>query len=655
MQKINFSKLKWMGCSIFILLLSLMFPLYSIYAQSNDVADSPIQLIAPEEGCLNISKKAFLKVAIKMPFDPQKLLVLFDGADISGILDITPEGFEHKATSLLTPGSHTLSVTITPQEGQEIKREFTFSTCQSKVFEEIYSSNEITALYEKNIAKSEDFPTPSWRVESNLASQSKLTKGPWELKFNTNLRYFNQHLPPAPPPDIGFNLANYLFQLNYGGERISFLAEQGDLVIDETANTVSGLARRGGHLVFQSKDLHLQLRTFDVKSEQLFGFNGGLGFGANPAEHIMGVSGDITFFSERTRFRTIYARGGEEVDSFGISSAAGERKGDVWGFVWATDIFKQKLITEAEYDISRFDGDTSDEIPAKRDHAYRGKVSGIVDKYSYEALYEYMGPDYEVIGNPCLQKDRQGFTLKGGANYQFHVLNLAFSRYNDNVKKDDLYPRLYTTEGTLNYTLSKFQSLPIMLSYTRSTLRSKNEPDDLFSTKTTTDMTTGSISYIKGPWTLGFQVNYSFQNDLTDTDMDTTTVTYVFIPAYTLDDLSISPSFSYNRSRAHATGVFTDTYTPTLDVRGDLFKKKITYGFGATYSILRASDDSFEQDTLSTNFNVSYLLAKNLWGFLNPSIGIRGLYNRTDDRVLHDATDEFAFYLVLQASMPFIL
>jgi len=97
-----------------------------------------------------------------------------------------------------------------------------------------------------------------------------------------------------------------------------------------------------------------------------------------------------------------------------------------------------------------------------------------------------------------------------------------------------------------------------------------------------------------------------------------------------------------------------DTYLATLDLRGDAFKKRVTYGLGGSYSILRASDGSSKTDTLSSNFNVYYLLYKDLLGFLDPSLGIRGVYNRTNDRVLHQTTNEFALYFVLQMSMKFL-
>jgi hypothetical protein len=629
-----------------------------IYAQSDSISDSPIQLLNPPEGTQIIAKKPLIKFSIKVPFDPQKLLVLLDGTDISGILETTPEGFEYRPMGVLLSGTHTLSITAYTVEGMELKKEFTFSTRHTQAVEEVYSKNDITLLYEKLLGQSDEAVNqPSWKDEANLSSESKLKEKEWEFSFKTNVRHIDQNLPVTPPLEKGFNLANYLFQGKYTGNRYSFLGETGDVLINETQNTVQGLARRGGDLVFQSKDLHLQLRTFAVKSEEVFGFNGGLGMETSTDDHITGVSGDLGLISDKVRIRTIYVTGGEKGNSFGISTTEGNKKGDVMGYLFLTDFFKQKLMTEAELDFSRFDADTSDEFPRDRDKAYRLKIGGASGIYTYEGLYEYMGPNYEVIGNPGLQKDREGFTLKTGANFQIQTINLSLSRYNDNVNKNDLYPRIFTTLGTINYTFNKIRSLPIGLNYQRSIQDSSNEPEFTSPVKLYTDTFSGQIEYLKGGWHLTFQASYSPQDDRTPADNDSTTTTLTFIPHYGTvsflgkETLSITPTFSFNRFTSHLTNIYADTYTLTLDLNGDLYRKKITYGLGGTYNWIKASDNATKQDTLSTNFNVLYLLVKNLWGFLNPSIGIRGLYNRTNDRILDQTTNEFALFLVVQSVM----
>ncbi len=640
--------------SPFFLCLLVVLCFNSLYAQPQEVTESAIQLIQPTEGEAIAAKKPFIKCSIKEPFDPQKLLVLLDGTDISALLNVIPEGFEYKPIGVLPPGNHTLSVTAYTPDGRELKREFTFSTRHSKVFEEAYSNNEITVLYEKLLKKSEEIGgQPSWKTESNLASETKLKEKGSEFIFKTNLRHFDQQLPILPPIERGFSLANYLFQGKYEGKNFSFLGETGDVQITETPNTVQGLARRGGHLIFQSKDLHLQLSTFVVKSEQVIGFKGGMGMETSSDDHIMGISGDLGLLSDRLRFRTIYVRGGEEGDSLGISTTGGKKKGDVLGFLFTTDLLKQKLVTEAEFDLSKFDGDTHDEFPSEEDKAYRLKLGGASGFLTYEALYEYMGPDYEVIGNPGLQKNREGFTLKSGANLKSHVLTLSFSRYNDNVKKDDLIPRTYTYQGTLDYSLNKFPKLPIGLTYQKSLLDSRWEPPEVSPVKTDTDTLSGRINFITGPLNLGFSASYSIQNDETDTNNDTTTLSLAFTPVLTIEKppLSVSPSVSFNRSTSRLTNVHTDTYTNSLDIRGSLFGNKLTYGAGGTYTISKTSDGSSNQDTLSSTFNLSYLLVKNLWGFLNPSVGFRGLYNRTNDRLLNLTQDEYAVFLVFQTTM----
>ncbi|MFB3884116.1 MAG: hypothetical protein ACE144_02740 [Thermodesulfobacteriota bacterium] len=647
--------LKWLISILCLLFLILHSP---AYAQPEAASDRLIELINPLQGAQSIAKKPVIKCSIRIPFDPHKLFVLLDGIDISGILEITREGFEYKPVVALPSGNHTLNVTALTPDGKELKQDFTFSTRHSEKLEEVYSNNEITTLYEKLLGQSDEaMNQPSWKDESNLSSESKLKEKEWEFSFKTNVRHLDQNLPPIPPLEKGFSVADYLVQGKYTGKGFSFLGRTGDVVINETPNTVYGLARRGGDFVFQSsqseKDLGFQLRTFAVKSEQVFGFNGGMGLETSTDDHIIGGSGTLFLLADKVRFGTIYVTGGEEGDSLGISTTGGKKKGNVLGYFFKTDFFRQKLVTLAELDISRFDPDTRDEFLSERDKAYTFKINGTWDKYNYEALYEYVGPDYEVIGSPGLQKNREGYTLNAGANYQIHIVNLSFSQYNDNVKKNELFPRTYTTQGTVDYTFSKFQSLPVGLSYQKTRLESRSEPAETLPVETDTDTVTGRINYIKGPWNLGFFSSYSIQNDQTTQDNDTTIVTHTLTPMYTTEFLSIAPALSFNRVKTSLTDVHTDTYTSSLDLRGNLFEKRVTYGFGGTYNWIKASDSTTKQDTINTTFNLSYLLVKNLWGFLNPSVGIRGLYNRINDRVLEQTTNELAIFLVIQTTMPF--
>ncbi len=642
---------------LFFSIVFLIIPLFSfpVYAQSDTTADGIIQLIAPEEGSEIIAKKPLIRSVITEPFSPENLLVLFDGIDVTGILDITPEGFEYRPIDVLPSGMHTLSITVSTRDGYEVQQEFVFSTRHSRNLEEAYSSNELTAIYEAVLKKPKDVENePYSKIESNLRSVIRLKEKGWEFTLSTNLRYLDQSLPLFFPENKGINVIDYLLQGKYSKDEFQLLTGIGDIQINETNNTVQGLARRGGRFYLQYKDFNLS--AFVVNSKQVFGFRNvrdGIGIDGSLDDHIMGVSAEAGFFDNKASFKTIYVTGGEEGSSFGIFTEGGGNKGNALGFVLKTDFFEQKLTTEAEIDFSEFDPDTSDEFSSESDSAYKLKAGGYYSKYNYGVVYEYMGPDYEVIGNRGLQKNREGFTLNGGANFQIHAINFFLSRYNDNVNGDDLYSRIYTYQGMIDYTFKKFQGLPIGLSYQKSILDSTMEPEFTLPLRTDSDTFSGRINYMKDKWNLGLQASHSIQDDREDTGNDTATTTYTFASSYSLEHFSVSPGVSFNRSKYRLQGTRTDTYTANIDIRGNALKGNLTYGVAGTYNRTKSSDGSTELDTVNTNFEVAYSIGRKLLDFLNPKVGIRGLYRKTNDSVYGTENDEFTLLLVLSTSMPF--
>jgi hypothetical protein len=644
---------------VFTLTICLAIYALSFYAHAQstlaNTSEIDIQIVSPEEGTTIISKKPIVQCRMAGQVSPENILVLFDGIDVTGIVDFTPEGFTYKPIQVIPPGMHSLTVMITEQNGQEVSHEFAFSSRHSEKLEEAYSANEISAVYEGVIEKPEDVHhVPNSNFEANLNTMNKIKEKQWEVSFNANLRFLDKSISVLDPEKKGLTLIDALLQAKYTDTDLYFLAEAGDIYINETQATVQGLARKGGRLSFGYKDV--ALNAFVVNGLQTFGyrvFTDDLGIEGRTDDHIMGASGQINLFSERVKFKTIYVKGGEPTDSFGISSIGGNRQGEVLGFALMTEIISQKLAVDAEIDFSKFDQDTTDEFPSEDDKSYNIRASGNAGQFNYSALYEYVGPEYEVVGNMGFPKDREGFLLTAGANFRYHSINLLFSRYNDNVKLDDLYPRATTYQGSIDYAFTKFQSLPMGINYQKSTLDTSHEPEFTSPVKTDTDVITARINYIKRPFNFGFHASYSLQNDRTPSDNDTSSQTYTFIPAYYGEHISIAPCFSYNSSKFDFSDVRIDTYTANLDIRGDLFVRKFTYAFAGTYNTTKSSDDMTDSDTYNLNLTLQYLLARNLWGFLNPSVGIRGQYYKTDDRVYGNKNEELIIMAVLSLSMPF--
>jgi hypothetical protein len=623
-------------------------------SQATDIQKEWIHAIIPAENSEVISKKPEIKVEFSKPVVSQTLLVLLDATDITQLLTVTEKGFEYKPFMVLAAGTHNLSISATDKEGKQLQKSISFTTRHTGTFEEAYTNNEISAMYDQALSKPDNAQyVPDRKFEANLGSDTKIKEKAWEVTFKTNVRFLDMSLPVASPLKKGIDVANWLFTGSYTSDILKLKTSIGDVQVNETQYTVAGLARRGG--VFNLEYDVFQINAFSVKSEQVFGLKGGTGIEGTTDDHILGVSGGVNLFDKKVMFKTIYVTGGEPGSSFGISTTSGTKKGDVLGFVLMSDLFENKMRTEFEADFSKFDPDTSDEFESRNDNAYRAKIGGSLGIYNYEALYERIGKDYEVIGNQGLQKDKQGVSIINGLNLGKHYFNVLLSRYNDNLKGDDLFPRIVNYVAGIDYSCNEITNLPIGINYQKSIQDSSREPSGTDPIDLNTDTVAGRINYTKDKLNLGFQAAYSLQSDKSPMDYDTTTITYTFTPSYVfLPNVSINSAFSLNQSKIHLTDLRTDTYTINMDVRTKFFNDGLTFDVGGTYNIMKVNDDSTDNRNLSTNFRLAYNIKDFLKGYVNPTIALRGTYTKFTDNVYPSSNrDEFVLFLVLATTIPF--
>ena len=88
-------------------------------------------------------------------------------------------------------------------------------------------------------------------------------------------------------------------------------------------------------------------------------------------------------------------------------------KGDVWGArLWAGP-WGEVLTAEAELNFSsvEYENNSND----ADDKAWRVALEGQTGAYTYNAGYEYIGPDYNVAANDSFENDRQGYNIAAGA------------------------------------------------------------------------------------------------------------------------------------------------------------------------------------------------------------------------------------------------
>ncbi len=556
-------------------------------------------------------------------------VVMLDDTDITANVKQTQKGFRYKPLLIIPPGEHTLSIVYTIN-GEENQKDYTFKTRQSKMFEKEQTNINVSATYENIIKKSKSLSGVVWsKGESDIGLKTELGEKKWDYSFETNLRFLDQSASVEAPEIKGINLASYLLSANFNGDDLQLGFKLGDVTADESDYSVQGLGSRG--ITLNATYGTYELHTFLMDGVQNYGWHGGMGLSARDSDHIYGLSLQKTFL-EDTTFKVVYAKGGKLGDGFGTSSDESNsthRRGDVLGFVFHTPVVKDKLNLTSELDFSSFDQEVGDKFGYENDKAYNIKFDGALsEKYNYSLMYEYIGPKYNSIGADGLENDKSGFSGELSANFSdIHSLDFTLSRYNDNVKNDKTYARIYTTEGALNYTYSKFENIPMSAGWTHTVQKSDNEPSASDVVDTIADSVNANIGYNRDNWNYGLDFEYSRSNDKTAQNDDTISKTVTFTPAYSNEIFHLNPSFAFNRSQSKQ-DVDVDTITFGLGLGGTVMNEKISYDFASTYEKNRP-DQGNDTYTLNLQGQVAYnFVALGSW-MDHPIVGIKGAYNNT--------------------------
>jgi len=624
--------------------------------EQRDIQKDWIHLITPVENTEIIGKKPDIRVEFLETITPGTLVVLLDGTDITQMLSATEKGFQYKPVMVLPSGMHTLSITAADKEGKQLQKNISFTTRHSRTFEEATLGADVTGVYSSTMKKDRvDTEIPYSRIEGQGQIHTKLKEGANELSLEGNLIYVDQDKPlsPGTSPQIqaikkGFDVRSFVLSGEHKGEILKLRAEVGDITVNETPYTVQGLMKRGGHITIGYKDAEVSL--FSVKSKSIFGLRDGLGIGLNNDEQILGSSLKLLLPGIRTDIKVTYLTGGDSSAlSYGISTTDGKRKGDVVSLMLASRVVEGKINADFEIASSRFDPDSSDGFSRMNDKAWRLGLSGHLGEYSYEAKYEYLGRDFESIGLQGAPKDREGISLRGGATFSDHSLNLTFTRYSDNVKDDLILPRTLNYQAALDYNFTHFKTLPIGITLQRNITDSTREPSGFDPIKTVADTITGRITYTQPKWSIGPSVSYTISNDKTPKNADNTSTTYtVALSLNPAEGFTISASPSLIQSKNKVTDVRQDTYTTNLDIRSEIVKKVVFFDIGGTYSVMKASDGS--KDSWNTMFNtrLAYSLKKWFPEYLSPTLALKGNYQKNKDRLTGNGEERYTIFLVFE-------
>ncbi len=639
-----------------LLLIIAVFPL-TAFAENEPPLDNNqpgvFELIEPLEQSTVVGKQPAVRFRFLETDRIEGYVAILDGADITAVVQQDQYDFIYRPIRTLPSGEHTLMVIAYYSGGTQAEEQKMFQSRHLEKFEEAYSENEIGAVYSPVLYRKGHYEdAPNYQVTGNLHTSSKLKESGFEATGDANFWYLEQNQPVPDPQKPGVDLADYLVTASYTKDQMKAYTEIGDVSFDLTPYTIQGLSRRGGAVGLEYGDYYL--RVMNTSSEELFGFNGGLGFSDSSDDSLTAFSGGVDLFSGQLSIKAAYLTGGIETESYNSWTAdAAQQKGDAAGLLVQSNLFDNRLQLEAEVGYSGYDFDISDEFSEAHGYAYRFAASGYYEQFTYGASYQYISPEYEVIASTGTQNDKEEIAVNGGVTFDSDTVQVNFVRYHDNVDNDDLYPRITNTDGSIDYTIGRFGDITATLGYMRNLQKSSHEPDTLVEVDTSTDTFSGSLGYFKESFSADLSGSYSEQNDKTDTNLDSSILSFGLTPSYYSDWVSVGGSLNWTRISDDSTDVDTDTFTVGLNLNGDIVKDRLSYDLAGTYTTNEANDDSTDMYSFDATAKLTYSIVDEFYGFVNPSVGLEGRYFYSHDNVSKTKEDDRMIMLVFSTSYLF--
>ena len=436
------------------------------------------ELIKPE-GKLRGPADA-IKVKIVAPAETiQRLGLELDGFDVSQIVSFNNSIASFTPPQPLAYGEHKLRLLEYQTDGSTLVRgSWTLSIRKSLAFDDAELQGNVWLDVSARVAD-RDLGTPE-PDKVNLGGgthiQGKIAKGDWQVSGNSDLIYNkNKSLMPRGADSGNADLGHFLVTAQNG----PVVAQVGHFNASPTDNLVmQGFARRGVSLGFNWADKRDNLTAFSQRTQDVVGFQDGLGVGdsQNRSDGVVVTSHPL---SQRDKLlvSAVYVNGaGPEQTGSAGSGVVGETtytKGSAADILADSNFLDQRLRVRGEYATSDFDFDgngidlNNDGIidinqAPKRDHAYTALVTYTPwhnKLVSGRPLIWDVGLENKRIGsyfrsptNPGGVADQQAIHGYTDLSWSGLYLYAALGTTTDNVNDDPARARIKSTDSTLTTT-----------------------------------------------------------------------------------------------------------------------------------------------------------------------------------------------------------
>ncbi len=453
-------------------------------------------------------------------------------------------------------------------------------------------------------------------------------EGAFSFDFDSNFNYTNTPVEG----DKSFDLSNMMLALLKDNHTL----RAGDININESEYTVSGLGRRGMEYIFDNQKVYFHL--FDVSSQQPKGFKG---FGI-PKSNISILGGAIgyRFFNDKVSLKAIYLSGKDD-PSQGVNTGSSpyyqSRKGNVMSIVEETKLFENKLNLKAEFAKSKYDGDLTDDIGAQSDNAYNLGAGFNYGGLSIGANYRYTGKDFNPIGFQSFTSDRKGYEALAGFTKGIMNLTGSYIFERDNVKGD---PSQLTTKngaGNLSLAFTFSPKVSLNLGYKRSKQKTlQNETEVSGQDYLTNEYSSSLTLNLNESSSLNLALTNSTLSSKSSPESETSALTFNIGGAFRKGErLTLNPMIGYSKTLNKFTNEKNLNYNTLLTGEIAFIPKVFSLIFSSSFN--RSETSTSATDTFDTTGGLNLYLDK-LIKFGSIILSVKGGYNlnKVDEEKIAD-------------------
>jgi hypothetical protein len=650
---------------------------------------SPVTEVVPAPGTSVVGRRPTLVVRVSPeapPPAPGQVSIAIDGVDMTSLLEFAGTELRLRPATALTPGAHEAVVTVVDAAGRPTEPvAWSFTVRDYAAVQEGSLAAALSGTYEYATNKLVT-TDPRWTVTGNLQVDGRVAEGGLTATLLANVRLLEQH--PGNPPDErqDVDLASHLFTVLYGRGLFQGRLELGDVAVTETWLTTGfSFARRGVQFVGTAHEA--ELRLFATSFTPLLGFHNFTGLD-NANRRVQGGSLAYGVLGERFRVKLTVVDGEntsaqalgdsaagllmgapvQGLQAYNIGSMEGGIRARTYSVSATSRLLDGRLRAEGEVARSRRQlftapefGAVPDETSDDADGAWRARLEGDLGPVRAGVEHRRVGRDFASAANPTLVSDRQESEVDLATSLGPTSWQLRLSRAQDNVRNTFALPRTTEWRAAPSVTLGLPDLPSLTLSYMLSeqtTARRLQFPAlgaPVFEQpqRLVTEGGSASLSYATPTWFATVAPGYFTQRSYVphrSTDTRSLTVAAGVTP---FSWLTVSPSYTFTRTRDFDTHATTDTHVPTLTGRVELVPGWVTADTQTSWVVTSDNKATVDTTTLATLGRLSLSLARLFPGGIAPAISTRATYTRTLDRfVATNRREDYGVFVIFDIFAP---